>query len=184
MLDWLKARRSLRRTARELYGSIVTQARQPQLYAGFGVPDTMQGRFEMVAMHLVLILQRLESEGARGRRVGRFLTESFVVDMDDGMREMTFGDLAVPLEVKRALAALFDRHKAYRGPLASGDRAALQAALAGQLAYLAPSGRLDAGQLAHYMCDMSLALGRQSGRDLLEGRLAWPPADGPGETMQ
>ncbi len=59
MLAWLMQRAHRRRTARSLYGSIVTQARSPGLYAGWGVPDTPEGRFEIIGLHLVLILRRL-----------------------------------------------------------------------------------------------------------------------------
>jgi hypothetical protein len=74
----------------------VTAARAHNFYAQWGVPDTVQGRFEMIALHVALALRRLDKEGAAGRRLGLALTEAFVVDMDDTMREMTFGDLAVP----------------------------------------------------------------------------------------
>ena len=77
-----------------------------------GRADSIQGRFEMVALHLVLALRRIAAEGPDAEPLGRALTEAFVVDLDDVMREMTFGDLAVPREVKRATAALFDRHSA------------------------------------------------------------------------
>ena len=96
MLAWLRQRRDRRRTARSLYGSIVTQARSSGLYATLGVPDTHEGRFEIIVLHLVLVLRRLAREGERAERSGRALTEAFVVDLDDTLREMTVGDLAVP----------------------------------------------------------------------------------------
>ena len=67
MLAWLKTRRDRRQIARSLYGSIVTRAREPVFYARWGVPDTVQGRFEMIALHLVLVLRRLAAEGRPGR---------------------------------------------------------------------------------------------------------------------
>ena len=108
------------------------------------MPDTVQGRFEMIALHVALASRRIGAEGAAGRRLGVALTEAFVVDMDDGMRELTFGDLAVPREIKRAAAALFDRHTAYLAALAATSDMSLAEALQAQLAYLAPDGRLDA----------------------------------------
>ena len=118
MLTWLKSSRDRRQVARSLYGSSVTAARAHAFYAQWGVPDTLQGRFEMIALHVALVLGRLGAEGGTGRRLGVALTEAFVVDLDDGMRELTFGDLAVPREIKRAAAALFDRHAAYLAALA------------------------------------------------------------------
>lgn len=174
MLDWFTGRRDLRRTAREFYGSIVTQARQPIFYADWGVADTTQGRFEMVALHVALALQRLAAEGASGQDLGRALTESFVVDMDDTMREMTFGDLAVPREVKHAVAALYDRHRTYTAAQADPDATALQQALAAQLAYLGAGERLDAAALAHYMRTTTAGLLQCPSAGVLSGQVAWP----------
>ena len=68
MLDFLNARTDMRRKAGEIYGAIVTQARRPAFYADLGVPDTPSGRYEMVVVHLVLVLERLRSVPAAGRR--------------------------------------------------------------------------------------------------------------------
>jgi len=174
MLAWLNKNRTRRRTARSLYGSIVTAARRPILYADWGVPDTMQGRFEMIVLHLVLVQRRLGAEGETGGRVARALSETFVVDMDDGMREMTFGDLAVPREIKRVAAALFDRHRAYRAALAAADNAPLQDALRAQMAYLDTDGRVDVRSLSDYVREAARALDGHAAARLLGGELAWP----------
>ena len=82
-------------------------------------PTQLQGRFEMIVLHLALVLAPAQPGGRE--RAGAWrgaLSEAFMVDMDDNMREMTFGDLAVPREIKRAAAALFDRHAAYLAALA------------------------------------------------------------------
>src|SRR5215470_15175124 len=101
MLAWLKQLGNRRQTARSLYGSIVTQARSPVFYARWGVPDTVEGRFEMISLHLALTLRRLAEEGEAGHRLARELTEVFAVDVDDTLREMTIGDMTVPRQVKR-----------------------------------------------------------------------------------
>jgi cytochrome b pre-mRNA-processing protein 3 len=180
MFAWLSRRSHRRRNARELYGSIVTQARKPTFYSAWGVPDTMAGRFEMVVVHLSVVLDRLQeeagAEAGQAAAMARALTETFIADMDASMREMTFGDLAVPKEVKRTAAALFDRHSAYRGPLRARQAAALAGILQVQLAYLAAAGRMDVDRLAHYMLQAADGLGRQSAGELLAGGLAWPAA--------
>lgn len=176
MLAWLRTRSDRRQTAHSVYGSIVARAREPVLYAGLGVPDTVQGRFEMIALHLVLVLRRLRTEGAAGERFGRALTEAFMVDLDDAMREMTFGDLAVPREVKRAAAALFDRHNAYLAALDAPDHMKLVQAVAALLAYLGggrPAG-LDATGLAEYVRRTAGALDAEPAAAILTGQLAWP----------
>ncbi len=186
MLAWLKTRSDRRRIARSLYGSIVAQAREPAFYTAWGVPDTLQGRFEMIALHLVLALRRLRAEGRAGDRLARALTETCMVDLDDAMREMTFGDLAVPREVKRAVTALLDRHRAYLAALDAPGSVALAATLQAQLAYLgAGRGRdgeadqganavLDVQGLADYVRKTASALDGQPGSPILDGQLTWP----------
>jgi cytochrome b pre-mRNA-processing protein 3 len=175
MLAWLKTMTDRRQTARSLYGSIVTRAREPDFYSVWGVPDTVQGRFEMIALHLVLVLRRLTAEGRVGERLGRALTEAFVVDLDDAMREMTFGDLAVPREVKRAAAALFDRHRAYLAAIDTADDMTLAQAIGAQLAYLDPGGGLDTHAIAVYVRRCASALDAEPAALILAGQVAWPP---------
>src|SRR5262249_6682369 len=105
------------------------------------------------------------------------VTEAFVVDMDDAMREMTFSDLAVPREVERATAALLDRHKAYLAALAAQDDFSLQQAIATQLAYLGPAS-IDAKRLAEYVRSGAAVLAEQPGAQVLAGVLAWPSPAG------
>ena len=173
MLSWLKSGRDRRQVARSLYGSSVTAARAPIFYAEWGVPDTLAGRFEMVALHVALVLRRLSFAGEQGRRLGLALTEAFVVDMDDSMRELTFGDLAVPREIKRATAALFDRHAAYLAALTGSSDISLSDALKVQLAYLGPAP-LNSRGLSDYVQRCARALDAQPTAQILAGRVEWP----------
>jgi cytochrome b pre-mRNA-processing protein 3 len=182
MFAWLSRRLDRRRTARELYGSIVTQARTPIFYAAWGIPDTLAGRCEMLILHLSAVLDRLTQEGSEGVSLARALSEAFIADIDANMRELTFGDLAVPREIKRTAAALFDRSRAYRRALEARQAAPLLEALEAQMAYLMPAGRLDAAPLARYMLGVARCLERQSGSALLAGRVGWP-APGAGEAQ-
>ena len=174
MLAWLKTRSNQRQIARSLYGSIVTRAREPVFYSVWRIPDTLQGRFEMIALHLVLVLRRLAAEGPAGQAVARSLTEVFVVNLDDSMREMTIGDLAVPREVKRAAAALFDRHRAYLVALEAGTDGPMVEAFKAQWAYLDQAGVLDVQTLSHYVRRTASALDQQPASLILAGQLAWP----------
>lgn len=179
MLNWLKERQIRGRTAQELYGSIVAQARRPEFYSGLGVPDTARGRFEVITLHTAMVLRRLHDEGPTAADLARALSEAFVVDMDDNMREMSFSDLAVPREVKKAAAALFDRHAALsqviEPPSAGPDPLAER--LAHQLQYLAGTGddvHLDSAGLARYVRAAAAALGAQPLASALERGLDWP----------
>ena len=174
MLTRLKQWRDRHEKARSLYGSIVTQARSRGFYAHWGVPDTPEGRFEMIALHLVLVLQRLGQAGAPGQRLGRALTETFAVDLDDNLREMTVGDLAVPRHVKRAVGALHERHTRYLAALAEPDDAQLAAAIEARLASAGAKGDLDVRRICAYIRQAGRGLDQLQSAEVLAGRIAWP----------
>lgn len=130
MLGWLTGKSEAQRTAGELYGRVVAAARQPRFYAEMRVPDTLEGRFEMVVLHLFLALEALRSASVGGDdEVSRLTIEAFITDMDDSMRELGVGDLTVPKKVRRAAAGFYQRAGAYRAALAAPDESALERAL-------------------------------------------------------
>ena len=174
MHAWLKQARDRQRTARSLYGSIVTQARSRSIYTDWRVPDTIEGRFEMIALHLIMVLHRLAREGEPGRRLGQALTELFATDIDDSLREMTVGDLAVPRQVKRAVAALQDRHAAYGAAFAAMHDGPLAAAIEARVGGLGGARGLEAGAICAYIGEANRALGALSGAGILGGRVEWP----------
>jgi len=123
-------RRTPRDTIACLYGTIVAQARLPAFfYQIYGVPDTVNGRLEMIMLHTVLFLRRLESEAVPIRALGQGLFDQFCRDMDDSMREMGVGDLAVPRNMRRIGEAFYGRQAAYRVALEAPDDEPLAAAL-------------------------------------------------------
>jgi len=97
-----------------LYNRIVDVARQPDWYRAGAVPDTIDGRFDMIALILSLVMLRLENAGADGRLATAGLAERFVDDMDGQMREIGFGDLVVGKQVGKVMSALGGRLGAYR----------------------------------------------------------------------
>ena len=179
MLTRLRLWRDRHEKARSLYGSIVTQARSRGFYAHWGVPDTAEGRFEMIVLHLVMVLHRLGREGQPGQRLARALTEAFTVDLDDNLREMTVGDLAVPRHVKRAVGALHERHVSYGAALAASDDGPLTAALHARLEAVGAGAGLEAGRFCTYIRQVSHRLDLLPGAEVLAGRIAWPQIDGP-----
>ncbi len=106
-----------------LYRAIVVEARQPDWYTSGSVPDTVDGRFDAVALVLALILLRLENEGddAGARQFSADLTERFIADMDGSLRELGIGDPTVGKQVGRMVSALGGRLGAYRDALAGGE---------------------------------------------------------------
>ena len=97
-----------------LYNAVVAEARLPIWYERALVPDSMDGRFDMVALVLSLVLLRLEREGEAGKLPSVLLTEVFIDDMDGTMREVGFGDLVVGKRVGGIMGMLGGRLGAYR----------------------------------------------------------------------
>ncbi len=114
----------LRGTIEAIYGMIVAQAREPLFYRDLAVPDTVDGRFDMLLVQLWLVLRRLEpnSELAQG------LFDKFCDDMDDNLRELGTSDLKVPKKMREFGSAFYGRTKAYDAAMAEGSEA-LAAAL-------------------------------------------------------
>jgi len=131
-------RKAHSRSIDALYGMIVAQARTPALYSDYGVPDTLQGRFDLIVLHLVLVLRRLSRdsggprgyEAVNGRGLGQGLFDAFCRDLDANLREMGTGDLTVPKKMQSFGEAFYGRQAAYGVALAAGDPRELETALA------------------------------------------------------
>jgi cytochrome b pre-mRNA-processing protein 3 len=181
MLQWLRQRTLTSRKAGEIYGGVVAAARQPAFYRDFSVPDTPEGRFELIALHLFLALENRKDQGPAGLDLTRRTIEAFVTDMDDCMREMGVGDLTVPKKVKRAAAAFYERAAAYRGGLSDGKPGGFEATLGNYVFAGGDAGRPDVGPetkpdvrvLARYVRTASAALATEPFEALVEsGALA------------
>ncbi len=109
-----------RGTIGTIYGMIVTQAREPLFYRDLGVPDTVNGRFDLLLMHLWLVLRRLKSVEA-GSDLSQQLFDHFCIDMDDNLREMGVGDLTVPKRMQAFGEAFYGRAAAYDLALSEGS---------------------------------------------------------------
>jgi cytochrome b pre-mRNA-processing protein 3 len=172
--NWFASTDVSSRTAGEIYGSIVASARQSTFYAAWGVPDSREGRFEMLALHIALVMRRIVRAGPQGPALSRAISEAFVVDMDDNMREIGIGDLAVPRKVKKAAAALYDRHRDYGAALDAGDSAALTAAINAALTAAGATDGLDSAAMAGYTERLWGALRVTSDQDCVAGALPLP----------
>lgn len=129
-------------TAMLLYDRVIALARAPHWYESGGVLDTLDGRFDMVAAVLSLVLLRLEDVPEAGPASAR-LTERFVTDMDGQLRESGVGDIGVGKHIGKMMGMLGGRLGAYRDGLAAGD---LHPALARNLYR---TGLPDAAAIAH-----------------------------------
>lgn len=170
--------REERDAAHGLYVELVGLARQPAYYLQGGVPDTNDGRLEMVGLHVALAARRLAREGRAGTELAQRLVELMFADIDRNLRELGIGDLSVGRKVKDIAASFRGRAAALDAALADDDREALATMLLRNL-YL--SGTMpDARQVlavVDRLRTLDRALTDADGRDLLSGRLPPSPPD-------
>jgi cytochrome b pre-mRNA-processing protein 3 len=120
---------SARRIAAELYSDVVATARAPVFYADLGVPDTIEGRYEMIVLHLVLLLRRMRQPDAKQKRLAQALVDFMAADLDRSIRELGVGDMSVGKFMKRLGEGLFGRAAAYDKALDDRDIPALEVAV-------------------------------------------------------
>ena len=122
MLNVLRRIRERRALVRELYQGIVRQSRQTGFFRDFGVPDTLDGRFDLQVLHAWLVLAQLKEQGAQD--LAQRLTDAIFVGFDEGLRDMGAGDMGIGKRVKKMANAFYGRLQAYD---AAGSDAALMA---------------------------------------------------------
>ncbi len=156
-----------------LYGVIVAQARQPAFYSELGVPDTLEGRFEMLILHAFLYLHRLKNEDEAAKAVAQKVFDAMFTDMDQSLREIGIGDLSVPKKIKKMAAAFYGRAAAYDAALEEG-REALASAVQRNVYSENADERANAQALADYMIEAVRVLAGQSKEDLVGAGPVFP----------
>ncbi len=109
--------------AETLYAVLAEQARAPEFYEKAGAPDTPEGRFDLLALHMFLALDRLRVEAPPPDRLIRLLQEIFFQRLDSALREMGVGDLSVGRKIRGMAEAFYGRVAAYERALAADDSA-------------------------------------------------------------
>lgn len=161
----------LRGIGTTLYADCVVAARRPAFYEALGVPDTTEGRLDLIMLHVFLVVRALGRAPVRdGERdpLGQAVFDAMVRDLDDTYREEGYGDSKVARLVRTAAEQFYGRALAYDEALAAGDEAGLAAALA-RNAYADEAA--DAGALATYV---ARAAGAANEEELREGRARFP----------
>lgn len=167
--------------AHSLYLAVVEQARRPAFYRHCGAPDTIDGRFEMILIHAVMLLRRLRDEGEAGSELGQVMFDVLIDDMDQSLREMGVGDMGVGRRVKAMARAFFGRAAAYEAALSAADDDSGEALMAALRRNLFGTVSVDDGAVAvvaDYMRSVSARLEGQSGAGLLAGAVSFGEAPG------
>ncbi len=156
----------------DLYGAIVAQSRRAAFYTGYGVPDTMDGRFDLIVIHMVVLLARLDRTGPSGRDIGQNLFDRFCRDLDANLREMGVGDLAVPKRMRRFGEAFYGRQAAYLAAFDAPGGQELEKALARNI-FQGASG-IGPHRLAAYVRALARQFERHDEAALLRGAVVFP----------
>ena len=175
MIFNLFARKSRMPAPEALYGQIMAAARRPQLYLGrFSAPDTLEGRFDLLVLHLFPVVRRLAAMPAPAPDLAQSLSDHVFLSFDRALREMGVGDLAVPKRMKKLGSDYNGRTQAYSAALAEGEDP-LAAAIARNV--LASSEPEKGRALARYMIATVAALEPVLYADFEAGRVPFPNPD-------
>lgn len=165
-----------------LYETAVEQARAPVFYRDLGVPDTQDGRFEMISLHVVLMLRRMKRAAGENTELAQNVFDAMFSDMDRCLRELGSGDLGVAPRVKKMGRAFYGRIAAYEAALDPGRepgtlRAAIRRNIYGTVDSPDPA---SIAALRDYMLHVAARLDEQSMAEMAKGRVTFgAPPEGP-----
>ncbi|HEX6011845.1 MAG TPA: ubiquinol-cytochrome C chaperone family protein [Geminicoccaceae bacterium] len=178
VLGWLRRRRARREAAQTLYEAAVRQARQPVFYSAWGVPDSRDGRLEMIGLHAILLMRRLRNEGREGQELAQGLFDAMFADLDRHLREWGVGDQSMGRQVKKLAQSFFGRAEALDRVLVGPDAAPLEDVLRRNVyAGAAASDPEAARRLGRYLQLQDGWLAGQDRTDLLAGRVRFVPPE-------
>src|SRR5215475_6986083 len=113
MFRWFAGRAARKEAAEKIYDAIVAQSRNPAFYLRCGVPDTLSGRFDMLVIHMFVVLQILKLGGREGQLLAQEIVEAFIREMDTMVRDLGVSDRNVPKEVRKIAQLFYGQLLAY-----------------------------------------------------------------------
>lgn len=159
------------KAAGRLYEALVARAREPVFHTKFSVPDTIDGRFDLLALHASVVMDALKPAGSEGARLGSALASGIFAGFDDALRELGVGDMGISRRIKAMAEAFYGRLHAYG---AGESQAALADAILRNLYRGEALRRREAQALAHYIGGARQSLLAREGR-LLHGDCYFGP---------
>ncbi len=166
------------RAADSVYAAIVAQARHPEFYRTLGVPDTLDGRFDLLVIHAFLFFHRLKGEGDTAQMHGQKVFDAMFADIDQNLREMGVGDMSIGKKVRKMGAVFYGGTEVYDDGIAQYDTdPAILAEAVRRNVFSEDAASGKAMQLAQYMMVCTKMLGAQKTDVLLSGQLSFPPVN-------
>ena len=170
MFAFFRKSAAQKQAGERLYRAIVDQSRAPVFYEFYGVPDTVDGRFDLICLHAFLVVDRLQAGGEAGKKLSQAVFDAMFVDMDRVLREMGVGDLGIPKHVKRMMKGFNGRATAYQAALRANDQDGLAAAVRKNLYGSASAPAQDhVRAIVGYMQDIAASLAAQPYEALADG---------------
>ena len=160
--------------AQQLYQTIVGHARRPEFYLKAAVPDSLDGRFDMIALHAFFVMYHLKRDQGEGRALSQELFDVMFAQIDQGLRQAGVGDLGISKRVKAMVCAYYGRVRAYERGVAAED-AVLEDALRRNLYRAAEPAPETLALMVDYVRRQTRAVAAQPVANLLAGRLRFEP---------
>lgn len=164
-----------------LLEGLVACGRQPALYQAGGVPDTLDGRFDMIGLVAFLLFRRLRREGEAGRGLAQAVYDRMFQDFEFSLRELGVSDVVIGKRVQAMTQAFSGRVAAYEDGLVARDPAVLADALRRNLYGTTDPTDAQVSAMAAYVHRTAMAIDRQAGPQILNGQLEWPVFPAAGE---
>ena len=161
--------------AQGLYAGIVAQARRPEFFLACGLPDTVDGRFDLLVLHVFLVMHRLKQDRVQTAELSQALFDVFFQDMDESLRELGAGDMGVGRRIKAMAEGFYGRVLAYEQALAQGDQA-LEDCVRRNLYGATDGEREQVRAVALYIRDAVASLADQGLARLVRGEVDFGPA--------
>lgn len=172
--SFLAKGREVTRQGAWIYNSVVEQARRPEFYESLDIPDTMDGRFDLIVLHAGLYLPRLKNVKAEGKRLAQAMFDQMFANLEFNLRELGVGDMGVPRHMKGMVSAFYGRVSVYDAALRDGDTAGLRGAL---LRNIYRNGDVEPARvdsLASYVRAAAESLNAAEDDVIAAGAFEWP----------
>lgn len=162
--------------ATALYAAIVAQARNEVFFLECGVPDTVDGRFDLVLLHAFLLFHRLKSDHEATKELGQEVFDLMFENLDQNLREMGVGDMGIGRRIKGMAQAFYGRVQSYEDALEAGDGQRLEDALRRNLFRKCDPSETSVKAVSAYVFECSKALGAIPAQQIAAGKIDFGPA--------
>lgn len=170
MLGLLKSKNPYEREAKSVYAAILGHIRKPDFYTVYAVPDTFDGRFDLMLLHVFLVMDRINSDGGEvAPAFNQALFDTVFADMDQTLREMGIGDMGIPKHMRRMMKAFNGRMHAYDAAMRDGSlELALRRNIYGTLSGVLPEAF---EKMVDYVQSLAGVLRQQDWRAIARGQV-------------